>query len=122
MSIVDYGDVEDPEGEDGLQRIARAVAHFEHDLALRIILGGDGAATWHALRTIGVSELSHYGLVTLDAQYDLRDGETNCSHVRQLLEAGVEGNRVVQVGLADFSNSKLLRRSCARSRHHGHHT
>ena len=110
LSIVDYGDVEDPDGEDGSQRIMRAVAHFDRDLALRIILGGDNAVTWHALRAIGGGELSSYGLVTLDAHYDLRDGQTNCSQVRQLLEAGVDGNRIVQVGLADFSNSEYYAR------------
>jgi formiminoglutamase len=106
LSIIDYGDVEDPDGEGGSERVARAVVHFAKDLALRIILGGDNAATWHSLRAIGGDELSNYGLVTLDAHYDLRDGQTNCSHVHQLLMAGVEGSRVVQVGLADFSNSE----------------
>lgn len=77
------------------------MAHFDRDLVLRIILGGDNAVTWHALRAIGGGELSSYGLVTLDAHHDLRDGQTNCSQVRQLLEAGVEGNRIVQIGLAD---------------------
>jgi formiminoglutamase len=110
LSIVDYGDVEDPDGEGGSERIARAVVHFDQDLALRIILGGDNAATWHALRAIGGGEISSYGLVTLDAHYDLRGGQTNCSHVRQLLDAGVEGNRVVQVGLADFSSSEYYAR------------
>jgi len=43
--------------------------------------------------------------VTLDAHLDLRDGESNGSPVRQLLEAGLDGRHVVQVGLADFSNS-----------------
>ncbi len=110
LSIVDYGDVVEPDDEGGSERIAEAVARFHHDLKLRIILGGDNAATWHALRAIAGDELSSYGLVTLDAHYDLRDGQTNCSHVRQLLEAGVEGNRVVQVGLADFSNSEYYAR------------
>ena len=45
------------------------------------------------------------GLITLDAHYDLRDGISNGSPVRRLIEAGLSGKRVVQIGIADFSNS-----------------
>src|SRR5690606_25459640 len=45
------------------------------------------------------------GLVTVDAHYDLRDGVSNGSPVRQLIEAGLNGRRVVQVGISDFANS-----------------
>ncbi len=45
------------------------------------------------------------GLVTLDAHHDLRDGTSNGSPVRRLVEAGLDARRVVQVGIADFANS-----------------
>src|SRR5690606_40718487 len=45
------------------------------------------------------------GLVTVDAHYDLRDGRSNGSPVRRLIEAGLDGRRVVQVGISDFANS-----------------
>jgi arginase family enzyme len=45
------------------------------------------------------------GLITLDAHYDLRDGVSNGSPVRRLIEAGLSGKKVVQIGIADFSNS-----------------
>src|SRR5690606_20111631 len=45
------------------------------------------------------------GLVTVDAHYDLRDGVSNGSPVRRLVEAGLQGRRVVQVGISDFANS-----------------
>ena len=48
---------------------------------------------------------SGFGLVTLDAHHDLRDGESNGSPVRRLIEAGLPGANIVQVGIADFSNS-----------------
>jgi arginase family enzyme len=45
------------------------------------------------------------GLITFDAHYDLRDGVSNGSPVRRLIEAGLSGRKVVQIGIADFSNS-----------------
>jgi arginase family enzyme len=45
------------------------------------------------------------GLITLDALYDLRDGISNGSPVRRLIEAGLSGRKVVQIGIAEFSNS-----------------
>jgi formiminoglutamase len=55
----------------------------------------------------GVSggELANWGLITLDAHHDLRDGESNGSPVRRLVEAGLPGANIVQIGIADFSNS-----------------
>lgn len=110
VRLVDYGDVDDPDGPHGNVRVAQAVAAFDPELALRIFLGGDNAVTWHALLALGAGDLSDYGLVTLDAHLDLRDGASNGSPVRQLLEAGLDGRHVVQVGLADFSNSPFYAR------------
>jgi formiminoglutamase len=105
MCVVDYGDVADPDCPGGTERVRQAVGGFDEDLELSAVLGGDNAATWYALQALGGGDLSNYGLVTLDAHLDLRDGESNGSPVRQLLEAGLDGRHVVQVGLADFSNS-----------------
>jgi len=51
---------------------------------------GDNAATWHALRALSGGDYSNYGLVTLDAHLDMRDGVSNGSPVRQLLEDGLD--------------------------------
>ncbi|MEY2634667.1 MAG: hypothetical protein RIS75_607, partial [Actinomycetota bacterium] len=40
-----------------------------------------------------------------DAHYDLRDGISNGSPVQRLVEAGLSGSNIVQIGIADFSNS-----------------
>ena len=104
--LVDYGDVLDPDGDGGADRVATALAGFA-DVELRVVLGGDNAATWHALRALAQGDLANWGLVTLDAHLDLRDGVSNGSPVRQLLEAGLDGHHVVQVGMADFSNSSF---------------
>jgi formiminoglutamase len=107
VCVVDYGDVLEPDGEGGYERVGAAVATFDDQLELCIVLGGDNAATWYAMSTLAGADLSHYGLITLDAHLDLRDGESNGSPVRQLLEAGLPGEHVVQIGLADFSNSSF---------------
>jgi formiminoglutamase len=110
VGVVDYGDVDDPDGDEGYARLARAVAGFDERLELRIFLGGDNALTWHALRALAGDGLSSYGLITLDAHLDMRDGVSNGSPVRQLLDEGLDGRHVVQVGLADFSNSPYYAR------------
>ena len=64
-------------------------------------LGGDNSITVAVARGRRAD-----GLVTLDAHHDLRDGRSNGSPVRRLVEGGLEGRRVVQVGIADFANSR----------------
>jgi formiminoglutamase len=104
VCLVDVGDVDDPDGPGGHERVATALASMD-GVELRVVLGGDNAATWHALDALAQGDLAHWGLVTLDAHLDLSDGVSNGSPVRQLLEAGLDGHHVVQVGMADFSNS-----------------
>ena len=110
VALVDFGDVDAPDAEGGAERVATAMSGWDPDIALRLILGGDNAATWHALRALSGGDYSNYGLVTLDAHLDMRDGVSNGSPVRQLLEEGLDAHHVVQVGLADFSNSPAYAR------------
>jgi formiminoglutamase len=103
VSFTDYGDVSDPDGDE--DAASEAVARAAAASRLLVALGGDNAATVPtALGTWG-SRLGAAGLVTLDAHHDLRDGRSNGSPVRRLIEAGLAGTRVVQVGIADFANS-----------------
>jgi len=105
VGLVDYGDVFDPDGESGTARVAAHLAQRDEGLDLLLVLGGDNAATYHAFVGLAGEDLASFGLVTLDAHHDLRDGVSNGSPVRQLLEAGLPGSQVVQVGIADFANS-----------------
>ncbi len=106
LRIADAGDAVDPDADEDAAAalVARATALSQ----LTIVLGGDNAATVPAAlgawRGAG-AEPSGAGLVTLDAHHDLRDGRSNGSPVRRLVEAGLEGTRIVQVGIQDFANS-----------------
>ena len=104
VDLIDLGDVADPDGPGGSARVAAALASGP-SRELSIILGGDNAATFHALAALAGGDWDSLGLITLDAHHDLREGISNGSPVRQALAAGLDGSHVVQIGLADFSNS-----------------
>ncbi len=103
LAVRDLGDVPDPDGTEGEARVMASVAGA--DARLVIALGGDNSITYAVMRG-AVGELTDSGLITLDAHHDLRDGTSNGSPVRRLVEAGLAGTRVVQIGIADFSNSR----------------
>jgi formiminoglutamase len=70
-----------------------------------IALGGDNSITVAAALGAFGEHLPTAGLITLDAHYDLRDGISNGSPVRRLIEAGLDPQRIVQIGIQDFANS-----------------
>jgi formiminoglutamase len=73
-----------------------------------VALGGDNSATY------GVAQGAQAaGLITLDAHFDLRDGISNGSPVRRLVEDGLDPTRIVQIGIADFANSVAYARRAA---------
>src|SRR5580658_477097 len=108
VAIVDHGDVVDPDDEGGHERVAKALAAIEQPLTM--VLGGDNAATWHALSALMQDRTDEFGLITLDAHLDMREGRSNGSPVRQLLGEGLDGRHVVQVGLSDYTNSPAYAR------------
>lgn len=98
VSLQDAGDITSPDSDE-----VAAISELKSIAAkssLVIALGGDNSITY-----CGVQAMQATGLITLDAHYDLRDGVSNGSPVRRLIEAGLSGKRVVQIGIADFSNS-----------------
>ena len=103
VPVLDAGDVDRPDHRDGEARVAQHVRSLPAR-ELLIAVGGDNSITFSVMSAL-FPELSDAGLVTLDAHYDLRDGISNGSPVRRLIEAGLPGERVVQIGIADFSNS-----------------
>ena len=95
LRIVDAGDAVDPDAVDA----APWIASLEADLMIAI--GGDNSATVPVALGRGAR-----GLVTVDAHHDLRDGVSNGSPVRQLIEAGIAGTSIVQVGIEPLANSR----------------
>jgi len=105
LRAVDLGDVEDPDDHEGEARVSAAAARAATACKLLMAIGGDNSITFPLARGLFGPQLAECGLVTIDAHHDLRDGVTNGSTVRRLIEAGLPGARIVQVGIADFSNS-----------------
>jgi formiminoglutamase len=104
--VADAGDVEEPDGPAGEARTIAQVADIADRAGLTVALGGDNSLTFTTALGVWGDDLDKAGLITLDAHYDLRDGESNGSPVRRLIEAGLDGTRVVQIGIQDFANSR----------------
>ena len=115
VTVLDAGDVLDPDGVGEAAATAR-VAELAAAASLVIVLGGDNAATVPAALGGWGDRVATAGLVTLDAHHDLRDGISNGSPVRRLLEAGLAGARVSQLGIEPLANSAAYR---ARAAEHG---
>ena len=101
LSIEDLGAIEDPDNNEAKTTKAIATA----DKELTIALGGDNSITYAVGLGVFGEHLATAGLITLDAHHDLRDGISNGSPVRRLIEAGLDPKRIVQIGINDFSNS-----------------
>lgn len=106
----DFGDVIDPDGDEAgaIRAIGEAVARS----TLLVAIGGDNALTVPVAVAAWGDQVSTAGLITVDAHLDVRDGVSNGSPVRRLIEDfGVDPARVVQIAIADFANStEYLRR------------
>ncbi len=105
LKVKDHGDVKSPDSVEGEQRTSSLATTASAHTPLTIALGGDNSVTFAVARGVFGAELSNAGLITLDAHHDLRDGISNGSPVRRLIEAGLSPKRIVQIGIADFSNS-----------------
>ena len=110
LRIVDAGDVADPDGAAGEARVISRVRELAGATELVIALGGDNSLTYPV--ALGAQAT---GLITFDAHFDLRDGVSNGTPVRRLVEdapvaatldtARIDPTRIVQIGIADFANS-----------------
>jgi arginase family enzyme len=79
---------------------------------LTLLLGGNNAVTRPAAHALGVP-LERVGLITLDAHFDMRDtdgGPMNGNPIRCLLEDGLPGWNICQIGLAPFANTAEMHR------------
>ena len=109
--IADHGDVAlaGLTIEQATPLIRDAVAASAEAHALTLLAGGNNAVTRPAVLALG--ESAKVGLITLDAHFDMRDldsGLSNGNPVRALIEDGLPGANIAQVGLAPFANSRAM--------------
>ena len=103
----DLGNVDDPDDEvEGEWRTRQSAATAVAKARLLLALGGDNSATYPVMAGMAGDDLPRAGLVTLDAHHDYREGRSNGTPVRQLVDAGLDPERVVQLGIADWANSR----------------
>ena len=110
--IFDHGDapVADLSIEDATPLVCHKVAASVAMHSLTLLVGGNNAVTRPGVLGVGLP-LEKAGLITLDAHFDMRDldqGLSNGNPVRALIEDGLPGRNVAQVGLAPFANSKQM--------------
>ncbi len=110
--IADRGDVEIAglSIEEATGPISEAVRVSSALHQLTLLVGGNNAVTRSAVRGLGLP-LEKVGLITLDAHLDMRDtneGLSNGNPVRALIEDGLPGSNIAQVGLASFANSRKM--------------
>jgi len=105
LAFSDLGDIANPDHEDGEKRVAAFLADVRENYKLLIALGGDNSITYSVAAGLW-PDLSKIGLITLDAHHDLRDGISNGSPVWRLIQGGLPGKNIVQIGISDFANSK----------------
>ena len=77
---------------------------------LTLLIGGNNAVTRPGVLGLELP-LDKVGLITLDAHFDMREtdgGLSNGNPVRALIEDGLPGANIAQVGLASFANSRTM--------------
>ena len=114
LKIRDVGNVKSPDHAEGEQRVHEELQNLKDKFLIAI--GGDNSITYSVATGLWGSQINNAGLITFDAHHDLRDGKTNGSPVQRLVNAGLSGTRIVQIGIADFSNSPQY---AQRAKEHG---
>lgn len=110
--VADRGDV-NVEGlsiEGATEPLRDAVRSSVEQHQLTLLCGGNNAVTRPGVLGLALP-LERVGLITLDAHFDMRatnEGLSNGNPVRALIEDGLPGANIAQVGLASFANSRSM--------------
>lgn len=110
LRVFDGGDVGlgAAQPAESLAPIVERLAPLIRAHALTIVLGGNNAITRPCVHALDAT-LQSVGVLTLDAHFDLRDtdcGLTNGNPIQALLEDGLPGAHIAQIGLLPFANTK----------------
>jgi formiminoglutamase len=113
-AVRDRGDVElaGLTIEQATAPIRDAVAASVSNHVLTLLAGGNNAITRPAALALE-TPLGKVGLITLDAHFDMREldqGLSNGNPVRALMEDGLPGKNIAQIGLASFANTEKMHR------------
>ncbi|MBV9543049.1 MAG: arginase family protein [Chloroflexi bacterium] len=112
LRIHDAGDVEgdreDADARAAHERIEKAVRSLARSTIV-VVIGGDNSLTRPAMRGAMAARPGAWGLLTLDAHHDCRppdQGPRNGTPVRDLIEAGLPGECVAQLGIHPLGNAR----------------
>jgi arginase family enzyme len=113
LGVRDLGDVQG-DRDDADARVAHARIEVATEQAARlaehvVVIGGDNSLTRPAMRGVMQALPGSWGLLTLDAHHDCRpatEGSRNGTPVRELIEAGLPGELVAQIGIHPLGNAR----------------
>lgn len=112
LSIFDAGDVnlKAHTPAEMFAPVREAFAALVERAELSILLGGNNAVTRAGVHAVEAG-LASVGVLTFDAHFDLRDtdcGLLNGNPIQALLDDGLPGAHVAQIGLAPFANTRRM--------------
>jgi formiminoglutamase len=116
LTVSDLGDlpIEGLAPADAIAAIDAAVRDLPAD-PVAVFLGGDNVVTAPIVAAHRAAPLARTGVVTFDAHHDVRvydDVPSNGAPIRWLLDHGLPGDQVVQIGIHGHANSRAYRRFC----------
>jgi len=122
LRVFDSGDADIAKLQpaESLQPLVERLAPLTQKHALTIVLGGNNAITRPCVHALDPT-LKNVGLLTLDAHFDLRDtdcGLTNGNPIQALLEDGLPGKHIAQLGLLPFANTRKAHQKALDARIH----
>lgn len=113
LHVRDLGDVpgdrDETDARAAHDRIRAAAADATRTARHVVVVGGDNSLTRPVLQGLMSAVPGAWALLTLDAHHDCRpatDGSRNGTPVRELIEAGLPGERVAQIGIHPLGNAR----------------
>ena len=101
----DFGDVKSPDDQEAT---ISELSNLLNKTKTLVLIGGDNSITYSGVLALSKkNDVKEIGVITLDAHHDLRDGKSNGSPIKQLVDAGLPGRNIVQIGINDFANSQF---------------
>lgn len=111
LAVFDAGDLSPQPSHEQIVEGVRKLSTAD----MTVFLGGDNAVTYSTVSGLAGDGLGAWGFVMLDAHHDVDPYEGrpgNGSSARALIDAGLPGEQMIQVGIGGFSNSADDRRWC----------